>query len=317
MVKVLALHGLSNSGIKILEQNGFEVLTTKVAQNQIENYINKNSIDALLVDGTTQVRQELLDACPSIKLIGTTEIDSDSIDIEYAVDKGIHIIHTPTATSNSVAELVFAHLFGMARFLHQSNREMPLEGDLRFKELKKSFSNGVELRGKTLGIIGLGCVGKEVAKLAIGLGMNILIHDLKINQATIQLEFFNSQSISFDFETVSLKDVLKESDFITLHIPKQDQYLIGEEEINLMKKGVGVINTANGSIIDEVALVNAIETKKVKFAGLDVFENQPNPEIQLLMNPEISLTPNIGGLTLESQERKDIELANKIVELLS
>jgi D-3-phosphoglycerate dehydrogenase len=316
-MKVLANDGISQSGINALENKGFEVITTKVAQEQLENYINEHQIDAILVRSATQVRQELIDACPSLKLIGRGGVGMDNIDVEYAIDQGLHVINTPAASSSSVAELVFAHLFGMVRFLHQSNREMPLEGDLRFKELKKSYAAGMELRGKTIGIIGFGRIGREVAKIALGLGMKVIANDAHSEGNPISIEFFNGQKITIPIETSELSELLKESDFITLHVPAQDQYIIGQKEIDQMKTGVGIINAARGGVIDEVALVNAIESKKVKFAGLDVYESEPKPEIQLLMNPEISLTPHIGAATLEAQDRIGTELAEQIIRLLN
>ena len=316
-MKVLANDGISQSGVKTLEKKGFEVITTKVAQEQLENYINKHQIDAILVRSATQVRQELIDACPSLKLIGRGGVGMDNIDVEYAIDQGLYVINTPAASAASVAELVFAHLFGMVRFLHQSNREMPLEGDLRFKELKKAYGSGTELRGKTIGIIGFGRIGQQVAKIALGLGMKVLANDSLLDGAPISIDFFNGQKITIPINTTDLNSLLKESDFITLHVPAQDSYIIGKQEIDQMKTGVGIVNAARGGVIDEVALVNAIEDKKVKFAGLDVFENEPRPEIQLLMNPEISLTPHIGGATVEAQDRIGIELAEQIIQLLN
>ncbi len=315
-MKILANDGISQSGVDALEKAGFVVITTKVAQNQLENYINEHQIDAVLVRSATQVRQELIDACPSIKLIGRGGVGMDNIDVQYAKDQGLHVINTPAASSSSVAELVFAHLFGMVRFLHQANRDMPLEGDSRFKELKKSFGAGTELRGKTLGIIGFGRIGQEVAKIAAGIGMNIITTDAFIEEATITIPFFDGQSVAISIETQSMDDVLKEADFITLHVPSQDEYIISKKEFDKMKKGVGIVNAARGGVIDEVALVNAIEDKKVKYAGLDVFENEPSPEIQLLMNPEISLTPHIGGATTDAQDRIGTELASQIISLL-
>ena len=316
-MKILANDGISQSGIAILENSGFEVLTTKVAQNQLENFINENSIDAILVRSSTQVRQELIEACPSIKLIGRGGVGMDNIDVEYAEDNGLHVINTPNASSNSVAELVFAHLFGMVRFLHQLNREMPLEGDTRFKDLKKDFGNGTELRGKTLGIVGVGRIGKEVAKIALGIGMKVIAADSFVGNATINVPFYNGQSIDIEIETEPISEVLKHADFITLHVPNQDNYIIGSDQFDSMKDGVGIINAARGGVIDEVALVNAIESGKVKYAGLDVFEKEPTPEIQLLMNPDISLTPHIGAATIEAQDRIGKELAEQIVKLLS
>ena len=316
-MKILANDGISQSGIDFLEQNGFEVLNTKVAQNQLENYINENSIDAILVRSATQVRQELIEACPSIKLIGRGGVGMDNIDVDYAIDNGLHVINTPNASSSSVAELVFAHLFGMVRFLHQLNREMPLEGDTRFKDLKKDFGNGTELRGKTLGIVGVGRIGKEVAKIALGIGMKVIATDALVGEAVINVPFYNGQSIDIKIETEPIEDVLKHADFITLHVPNQEKYIVGAEQFESMKDGVGIINAARGGVIDEVALVNAIESGKVKYAGLDVFEKEPTPEIQLLMNPDISLTPHIGAATVEAQDRIGVELAEQIVKLLS
>lgn len=316
MMKILANDEISQSGIDALEKGGFEVINVKVAQNQLENYINEHTIDAILVRTATQVRQELIEACPSLKLIGSADLEMDTIDVEYATDNGLHVINSPEAIANSVAELVFAHLFGLARFLHSSNREMPLEGDSRFYELKKAYSSGIELRGKTLGIIGFGKIGQEVAKIAIGLGMNVLATDTIIKNAAITLDFFNGQKSTFSIETIDKDELLKEADFISLHVSKQEGYVISKKEIEKMKDGVGIVNTSIGGVLHEVDLVKAIESGKVQFAGLDVFETQPSPAVQLLMNPEISLTPNIGGLTLETQERIGVELATQIITLL-
>ena len=308
---------MSDKGITLLKDAGFEVIDTKVAQNQLENYINDNGIDAIVVRTATQVRQELIEACPSLKLIAKAGVGMDNIDVEYAIDNGLHVVNTPEASTKSVAEMVFAHLFGMARFLHSSNREMPLEGDSRFNELKKVYEQGLELHGKTLGIVGFGSIGQEVAKLAIGLGMNILASDPKEKEATIILEFFNNQQYSFTIETVDFSEVIENSDFITLHMPEQEDYVITATEINKMKDGVGIINLARGGVINEVDLVQALENGKVKFAGLDVFENEPNPEIQLLMNDKLSLSPHIGASTIEAQDRISVELAEKIIKLLN
>ena len=218
-MKILANDGISQSGIDALEKKGFEVLNVTVAQNQLENYIIENNIDAILVKNSTQVRQELIEACPSLKLIGCGGVDLDNIDVDYAEDNGLHVINTPNASAGSVAELVFSHLFGMVRFLHSSNREMPLEGDSRFNDLKKAYSQGVELRGKTIGIIGFGKVGQEVAKIAIGLGMTVLANDDTVTSAPITLEFFNGQKSTFTIDTIDKEELLKESDFISLHIP--------------------------------------------------------------------------------------------------
>jgi D-3-phosphoglycerate dehydrogenase len=317
MMKILANDGISQSGIDALGKGGFEVITTKVAQNQLENYINEHTIDVILVKNATQVRQELIDACPSIKLIGVLGVGMDNIDAEYAEDQGLYVINAPEASASSVAELVFAHLFGLARFLHASNREMPLEGDSRFKELKKAYSQGIELKGKTIGIIGFGSIGQAVAKIGLGLGMNVIATDDIITSAPISVDFFNGQKVTINIDTIPKDELLKEADFITLHVSAQEDYVISKKEIEKMKDGVGIINTARGGILHEVDLVMAIESGKVQFAGLDVFETEPKPAVQLLMNPEISLTPNIGAGTKETQDRIGTELAKQIMKLLS
>ena len=315
-MKILANDGISQNGMDALEAAGFEVLNIKVAQNQLESYINDNGIDAVLVRSATEIRQELLEACPGIKLIGRGGVGMDNIDVQYAENQGIHVINTPEASSVAVAELVFAHLFGLARFLHQANREKPLEGDTRFNDLKKMYASGIELRGKTLGLIGFGRIGQETAKIALGIGMNVIATDIFIQKATITLDFFNGQKVNFNIDTVSKEEVFKEADFISIHTPSTENYLIDQKEIQQMKPGVGIINTARGGVLNEVALVNAIEDGKVLFAGLDVFEKEPTPEVQLLMNPELSLTPHTGAATKEAQDRIGTELASQIITLL-
>ncbi|MBC7495143.1 MAG: D-2-hydroxyacid dehydrogenase, partial [Flavobacterium sp.] len=315
-MKILANDGLSKSGIEALETAGFEVITTKVAQEQVANYINQNNISVLLVRSATKAKQDLIDACPNLKIIGRGGVGMDNIDVEYARSKKIHVINTPASSSESVAELVFAHLFSGVRFLHDSNRSMPLEGDTHFDGLKKAYANGIELRGKTLGIIGFGRIGQAVAKMALGLGMKVIATDKFVGKAEIKVDFYNGQFINVEIETESTEDILKHSDFISLHVPAQNGYLIGEKEIAMMKDNVGIINCSRGGIIDEVALVKGLDSNKILFAGLDVFENEPTPAVQVLMNAKISLTPHIGAATLEAQDRIGTELAAQIISLL-
>ncbi|HET8839555.1 MAG TPA: D-2-hydroxyacid dehydrogenase [Flavobacteriaceae bacterium] len=314
-MKILANDGISDVGAKALENAGFEVILTKVAQNQLATYINQNNIDVLLVRSATQVRKELIDECPSLKIIGRGGVGMDNIDVEYAREKGLKVINTPAASSRSVAELVFAHLYGATRFLNHANREMPLEGDTKFKELKKSYSKGIELQGKTLGIIGFGRIGKEVAKIGLGNGMKVIARGDEQEKVPVELEFFNNEKITLEIEKMPLEEVLKQADFITLHVPAKKEYMIGKKEIDLMKKGAGIINAARGGVVDEVALVEALDNGKLAFAGLDVFENEPSPEIKILMNHNISLSPHIGGSTMEAQDRIGTELADQIIEI--
>ncbi len=315
-MKVLANDGISKSGITTLENAGFKVITTKVAQEQVANYINTNDVQVILVRSATKVKQDIIDACPGLKIIGRGGVGMDNIDVEYARSKGIHVINTPASSSESVAELVFAHLFSGVRFLHDANRNMPLEGDTNFDGLKKAYADGLELRGKTIGIIGFGRIGQAVAKLAFGIGMKVIAADKYINEAVIRVDFYNGQFINVDIITEPLEDVLKHSDFITLHVPAQDGYVLDKAEFEMMKNEVGIVNCARGGVINEIALIEAIENGKVLFAGLDVFENEPTPEIQILMQPKISLTPHIGAATLEAQDRIGTELAEQIISLL-
>ena len=316
MINILANDGISNSGIDALKKSGFNIITTNVAQEQLENYINKENISVILVRSATTVRKDLIDNCPGIKIIGRGGVGMDNIDVEYARSKNIHVINTPAASSASVAELVFAHLYGGVRFLHESNRSMPLEGDSNFKKLKKAFAKGVELRGKTIGIIGFGRIGRETAKIALGIGMNVIAYDKFLESADIKLEFMDNKTIDFNIKISKFDDLLKASDFISLHVPAQKNYVIDKTEFNKMKDGVGIINAARGGVINEVELVSALESGKVAFAGLDTFENEPKPEIQLLMNSKLSLTPHIGAATNEAQDRIGLELAEQISNLL-
>jgi D-3-phosphoglycerate dehydrogenase len=315
-MKVLANDGISQSGIATLEAAGYEVITTTVAQEQLQKYINENSIAVLLVRSATKVRKDIIDNCPGLKIIGRGGVGMDNIDVDYARSKGIKVINTPAASSHSVAELVFGHFYGLARFLHNSNRDMPLEGDKSFKALKKAYAKGTELKGKTLGVIGFGRIGQATAKIGIGIGMKVVAYDPFIESADLTLDFFDGQKATFKIDTISKEDVLKHADFLTLHVPAQKDYIIDEKEFGMMKDGVILANAARGGVINEVALVKAIESGKVARAALDVFEKEPQPEVQLLMNASLSLTPHTGAATNEAQDRIGIELAEQIISIL-
>ncbi len=315
-MKILANDGIAQSGIQALESEGFEVITTTVAQEQLIPYINEHEIIGLLVRSATKVRKDLIDACPGLKLIGRGGVGMDNIDVAYAKEKGLHVINTPAASSESVAELVFAHLFGGVRFLYDANRQMPLDGDSKFKQLKKSYAGGTELRGKTLGVMGFGRIGRATAKIALGIGMKVIYFDPFLEKASLEVSFFDGQSASFNFTSLTKEEVLQASDFITLHVPAQKEYVIGKKEFAIMKDGVAIVNAARGGVVDEVALVDALESGKISFAGLDVFESEPSPEIKILMHPKISLTPHIGAATGEAQDRIGTELASQITSLL-
>ncbi len=315
-MKILANDGISANGVEELEAAGFEVSTVTVAQEQLQNYINNEGIVALLVRSATKVRKDLIDACPSLKIIGRGGVGMDNIDVEHARDKGLHVINTPKASSQSVAELVFAHLFSGVRFLYDSNRNMPLDGDSKFKVLKKNYAKGTELRGKTLGVIGFGRIGQATAKIGLGLGMKVVAHDPFMEKASVTVPFFDGQSVTFDINIESKETVLKQADFLSLHVPAQKEFVISAAEIELMKDGAGLVNAARGGVVDEVAMVESLKSGKLGFAGLDTFENEPTPAVQVLMTPNVSLTPHIGAATTQAQKRIGSELATQIISIL-
>ncbi len=314
-MNILINDGISEEGEKKLIQSGFKTYTKSIKQEEIIDFINTNNIEVVLVRSATKIRKDIIDSCPKLKIIGRGGVGMDNIDVDYAKSNGINVINTPAASSISVAELVFAHLFSSVRYLHQSNREMPLNGDKDFKKLKKNYSGGTELKGKTLGIVGFGRIGKEVAKIGIAIGMDVIYFDLHNKESEIILNFFDGSEKVFKMKSIDLSTLLKNSDFITLHVPAQKNYIISGKEFNIMKNGVGIINAARGGTIDENELLKNIQNGKVSFAALDTFENEPLPSLKILMNNNISLSPHIGAATNEAQKRIGIELADQIISI--
>lgn len=316
-MKILANDGIAPIGKKQLEEAGFTVVTETVPQADLAKAINDNNYVAVLVRSATTVRKEVIDACPNLKLIGRGGVGMDNIDVTYAREKGLHVINTPASSSQSVAEQVMAHLFGLARGLYDSNRQMPSGGNTDFNTLKKKYGKGIELRGKTLGILGIGRIGQATAKYALGCGMNVIAFDPFIDKVTIDVQVAN-QTVKVDISTISKDELLAKSDFISLHIPAQadKKPVIGNEEFAKMKDGVMIVNDARGGIIDEDALITNLNSGKVAAAALDVFVNEPTPREDLMKHPKISLTPHTGAATLEAQDRIGEELASQIIELL-
>lgn len=313
---ILANDGISQSGKQALEDAGFNFIDQRVAPEQLEDFINENQVNVLLVRSATKVRKELIDACPTLQIIGRGGVGMDNIDVEYAKSKGIHVINTPLASSRSVAEMVFAHFLSLARFLHESNRMMPLEGDTQFKALKKSYSNAIELQGKQLAVVGLGGIGKEVVKIGIALGMKVKVLTRMTRQEKVSLEFFDGQTVDFEITTTDNWDeFLKDAEFISVNTPKTDGYLLDTPQFEKMKDGVYIVNTARGGVLNEKSLMDFLASGKIAGAALDVFENEPNPELSLLMNPSLSLTPHLGGNTKDAQEKIGVELADQIIKL--
>lgn len=315
-MKILANDGISAVGKEKLEANGYTVVTENVPQDQLVDAINSENYVGLLVRSATTARKELMDACPGLKFIGRGGVGMDNIDVEYGREKGLKVQNTPAASSDSVGELVMGHLYSCARHLHDSNRLMPTEGATDFKVLKKKYAKGIELAGKTLGVIGIGRIGQATAKRAIGVGMRVIAHDPYSDLDEIKLSLHGVGEVSAKIERVSMDELLAQSDFITLHVPKQENgsAVIGTAELAKMKDGASIVNAARGGVVDEDALIQALDSGKLRYAGLDVFENEPTPRADLLAHAKVASTPHIGAATLEAQDRIGIELADHIIE---
>jgi D-3-phosphoglycerate dehydrogenase len=312
MFRILANDGIDPIGKELLENAGFKVDTTHIPQDQLSEGLK--NYDGITVRSATKVRKELIDSCPNIKLIGRGGVGMDNIDVDYARSKGVAVVNTPAASSLSVAELVFAHLFTGIRFLQDSNRKMPIEGNTKFNDLKKAYAKGIELRGKKIGVIGFGRIGRETAKVALGLGMEVLAYDLFEIPNELELIIGANTKVNCPIKVVSIEQLIKDADFISLHVPFSEKPVLGKNEFDNMKNGVGVVNCSRGGTIDEDALIEALNSGKVSFAGLDVFDNEPTPRQDLLSHPKVSLTPHIGASTNEAQERIGTELANLIID---
>lgn len=313
-MRIHANDGLDKSAIDRLQEEGHHVTTHAVPQEGLADHIRNEGIQVLLVRSATKVRQELIDACPGLKLIGRGGVGMDNIDVAHARSRGIEVINTPAASSISVAELVMAHLSGLMRGLYQSNRLMPTEGSTRFKELKKTFEKGSELRGRTLGIIGFGRIGQWTARYALGCGMRVIYTDQHCTHDTLDVTL-GETTVRVPVRCGTLEEVLAQADAISLHVPAQadGRAVLGAAELARLKPGVVIINTARGGSIDEDALLAALESGRVKAAALDVFVNEPTPRHDLLAHPAISLSPHIGAATAEAQGRIGEELAERII----
>ncbi len=317
-MKVLANDGISAAGIEKLEAAGIQVQTEHIPQDELINAINEQGFVGILVRSATKVRKDIIDSCPDLKFIGRGGVGMDNIDVEYGRDKGLHVFNTPAASSQSVAELVMAHLFSLARNTFDSNRQMPSNGSSEFKVLKKKYGKGAELRGKTLGIIGFGRIGKSTATYALGAGMKVLGHDKFSSDGAVQWHIEGAGTIKVNVSMVSFEEILEKSDFISLHVPKQDDgsAVFTSTEFEKMKTGVCLVNAARGGVIDEDDLMKALDSGKVKFAALDVFENEPTPREDLLKHEKLAFTPHVGAATSEAQDRIGVELADQILSIL-
>lgn len=315
MTKILINDGIHPDGKLLLEKAGFILTTDKVPQEKLIEELPK--YDAITVRSATKVRKDLIDQCPNLKMIARGGVGLDNIDVEYARSKGIKVVNTPEASSRSVAELALGHMLAVSRSLHLSNREMPSKGSSDFKSLKKSYSKGSELKGKTLGVIGFGRIGQTITQIGLALGMRVLPIDLQIDEATLNFNLYDNGRVGVfaEVHTVNKEEMLEKSDYITIHVPfSGSKPILGKEEINRMKDGVVLINTSRGGAIDEDALLEGLENGKVRAAGLDVFDNEPIPNEKLLSHERVSVTPHIGASTEEAQRNIGIEMAEAIID---
>jgi D-3-phosphoglycerate dehydrogenase len=318
-MKILANDGISPSGKSKLEVAGFTVITDHVPQDQLAGYINKNDVVALLVRSATTARKELIDACPGLRFIGRGGVGMDNIDVAYAREKGLTVANTPASSSQSVAELVTNQMFSLARQTYDSERQMPAQGASNFAQLKKKYAKGTELRGKTLGVIGFGRIGNALAQYALGCGMKVICSDLFDVNTTVRFYIEGFGKVEVKIDKVSMADLIAQCDVISIHVPKQKDgsAVIGSAELSKMKKGVLLINAARGGVIDEAALIAALDSGHIAGAALDVFDNEPTPSEALLKHPKIALTPHVGAATLEAQDRIGEELADLVMAELT
>lgn len=316
-MKVLANDGIDSKGKAAIESLGITVLTDKVPQDELSSFINEHAIVGLLVRSATTVRQPLIDACPSLKFIGRGGVGIDNIDAVYAREKGVEVFNTPASSSASVAELVMAMIFASNRFLYQAGGSMPLGGHESFESLKKSYGKGTEVRGKTIGIIGFGRIGQALAEYALGCGMRVLFFDRSKTSESITLKVQN-QKLEMELQVSSFEEVISTSDFISLHVPKQPNgdSVIGKNELGMMKKNAVIINTSRGGTVNELELLEALNNNQIAGACLDVFENEPKPNMDLLKHSKIISTPHIGAATAEAQERIGLEIAENIQRIM-
>jgi len=313
MINILINDGLCPEGEQILRNSGFHIHNQKIEQSDLINEINHRQIQAIIVRSATIVNREVIDSCPTLKLLARAGLGMNNIDMEYAESKGIEIVNTPLSSAPALAEMVFAHLLSVSRNLYVGNRDLPSEREIA--KMKKECAGGTELTGKTIGIVGFGRVGQEVAQRALGWGIKVLAYDPYVKEANIKLEIPGVHNVVAYTHTVPLEDVLMKSDFITLHVPlpADSKAFISRKEIDIMKQGVIIINVSKSGLIDEQELISALNTGKVRAAGLDVFENEPSPLPALITHPKVSVSPHIGAETQEAQNRIGIELAEHIV----
>ena len=307
---ILVNDSFHSGGLKLLESKGFSLFKGNYEGEELVRFINENNISILLVRSATKVSRKVIEACNTLKYIGRGGVGMDNVDETACKEKGIMAFNTPVGSTTAVAEMVFAHLLSLYRFISPSNHLIK-EDISKVKSLKKEFSHGQELKGKTIGIWGTGRIGTEVARLALSFGMNVLAYHKSNSEMSVEFEI-RGKKMEVIIPISSLDEFLQDSDIISLHIPHHDSAVITANVISKMKSGVVFLNTSRSSNVDEEALLKAIESGKISKAGLDVFSSKLNSE--LLKHPNVSVTPHLGASTVEGQEKISMELARKILE---
>lgn len=297
MIKVLMNDGLQEKSINELKLFGLDITNYHYNKEELKSVLK--DFDAIVIRSATKIDSTILDSLrnnSNLKLIIRAGVGIDNIDANYAKALGIEVMNTPNASSESVAELAIAHMFSVARFLGDSNFTM------RSGSWNKKEYEGVELSGKTLGIVGMGRIGKALANKVNAIGMKVVYY-------TIEGKYDN-----LDYDFIPLEELLEQSDFISLHVPYDKQYgaLISKKEFDMMKDGVYLINCSRGKVVDEEALIEALDSGKVAGAGIDVFEQEPTLNKKLITHKRVSVTPHIGASTKEAQER----IASEVVDII-
>ncbi len=297
MYRVLATDGMAKGAVAKLQSLGYEVVQEFYEPEVLAEKVKE--FDVLVVRSATKVRVPIIDAAAAagrLKIIIRGGVGVDNIDVAYAEEKGIMVRNTPNSSSASVAELVIAHMLALSRFVAIANVTM------REGKWEKSAYKGMELTGKTLGVFGMGRIGRETAKRATALGMKVIYTD-------------RADAQGVPYERFEADELLAKSDFITFHIPAQKGQppMVNAEFLAKMKDGAFLINTARGSLIDENALCDALDSGKLAGAGLDVYQEEPCKNERLLHHAKVSLTPHIGGTTKEAQDR----IGDEIVQIIT
>ena len=300
MIKILVTDGMDKGAVQTLKDIGHEVTEQFFEPEELKEQVK--NFNVMIVRSATKVRKKIIDSAlktGNLKMIIRGGVGLDNIDVSYAESQGIKVRNTPKASSSAVAELALGHMFSLARFIGIANVTMR-EGKWNKKQYK-----GIELSGKTLGLIGFGRIGKELAKKAKALGMKIIYTDI-----------LGPAKDFPEYSFVSLDKLLADSDFISLHVPgsKDKSPLIGKPEFSKMKDGVYLINCARGSVVDEAALLETMNSGKLAGAGIDVYPEEPPQNLELISHERVSVTPHIGAATREAQKRIGAEVVSIIKE---